>query len=481
MKAVPVKTAIPVPEALPDQDVGGSTSARTYMSFIAVVGSIGGLLFGYDTGIIASALSPLSKQFGLSTGMEQIVVSSILVGCAVGALGAGSLTDRFGRRRVVSMVAVVFAIAAILSSLTTSTLSLIFFRFLLGLAVGGASQAIPVYISELAPRARRGGLVVTFQLAIIVGILISSVAGILLIGQDNSWRWMIALGSIPALILVFGMKVLPESPRYLYKAGRIDEARQVLNRVRKPGSDIEGELDEIRAVEELDAKNTGSWGELTSGRVRPALMAGLGVAILCQITGVNAIIYYAPTILAGAGFKGTAGLWVSLLNTGVLFFMTVLGIRLVDHWGRRKLLLRWIPLSALGLLILALSFTGASSSAPWLTVLGMICFMAFNGGSLSVAVWLVIAEVFPLKLRGKATSIAAAAVWVADLAVSLTTLTLVEGLGARGAFLVFFGISIVAFVFTYLCIPETKGRSLEDIEESLDQGTFRPVGNMAHR
>lgn len=144
-----MKTAIPVAEALPDQDVGGSTSARTYMSFIAVVGSIGGLLFGYDTGIIASALSPLAKQFSLSTGMEQIVVGSILVGCAVGALGAGSLTDRFGRRRVVSMVAVVFAIAAILSALTSSTASLIFFRFLLGLAVGGASQAIPVYISDL--------------------------------------------------------------------------------------------------------------------------------------------------------------------------------------------------------------------------------------------------------------------------------------------------------------------------------------------
>jgi MFS transporter, SP family, major inositol transporter len=453
----------------------GSTNARSYMALIAVIGSIGGLLFGYDTGIIASALAPMSDQFGLNTVMEQIVVSSILVGCAVGALGAGSLTDRFGRRRVVAAVAVVFAVAALLSAFTSSTATLILFRFLLGLAVGGASQAIPVYIGELAPQAKRGGLVVTFQLAIIAGILISSVSGIALIGQENSWRWMIALGAVPAVVLALGMIALPESPRYLFHRGKVDEARAVLSRVRDVGSDIDAEIDQIRVAEELDSASKGSWSDLFTPRVRPALLAGLGIAILCQITGVNAIIYYAPTILAGAGFEGTSGLWAGLMNNGALFLMTVLGIWLVDKWGRRKLLLRFIPFSILGLLVLAFSFTGAGSSAPWLTVTGMVMFMAFNGGSLSVAVWLVIAEIFPLRVRGKATALCAAALWIADLAVSLTTLSLVEGLGARGAFLLFTGISVIALVFTYLCIPETKGRSLEAIEESLDHGTFRPA------
>jgi sugar porter (SP) family MFS transporter len=444
------------------------------MILIAATASIGGLLFGYDTGIIASALTPLSAQFGLDKTMEQIVVSSILVGCAVGALGCGAPTDRFGRRRVVAVVAVLFAVAALLSATTHATWSLILFRFLLGLAVGGASQAIPVYVSELAPRAKRGGLVTTFQLAVIVGILVSSISGILLVHRADSWRWMIAFGAVPAIVLAVGMFFLPESPRYLLRRGREDEARAVLSRVRPPTADLDSEIAEIREIEEADARNKGSRSELFSPRVRPALVAGLGVAIFCQITGVNAIIYYAPTILAGAGFTGTRGLWAGLLNSVALLVMTIVGMVLVERWGRRALLLRFIPLSVVALLVLAFSFSGETSSAPWLTVVGMVAFMAFNGGSLSVAVWLVMSEIFPLRVRGRAASLAAAAVWLADLLVSLTTLTLVQNLGARSTFVVFAVISLAAYAFTYVAVPETKGRSLEEIEKSLDDGTFAP-------
>lgn len=453
----------------------GSARAKGYMLFIAAMASIGGLLFGYDTGIIASALTPLSHQFGLSTLMEQVVVSSILVGCTIGALGAGALTDRFGRRPVIAAVGIVFAVAAVLCSQTWDSATLILFRFILGLAVGGASQAIPVYIGELAPQEKRGGLVVLFQLAIIGGILISSISGIALIGHESSWRWMIALGAVPAIILILAVMILPESPRYLFRRGRINEARTVLSRVREPHADIEQEIEQIRIVEELDRQNRGTWAELFSHRIHPALVAGLGVAILCQITGINAIIYYAPTILENAGFEGTSGLWAGLTNSVALFLMTILGSYLVDKWGRRTLLLRFIPLSIIGLLILAFSFAGGQTAYPWLTVVGMVSFMAFNGGSLSVAVWLVIAEIFPLKHRGKATSICAAAVWVSDLAVSLTTLSLIETLGVRGIFLLYTGISVFALIFTYCFIPETKGKSLEDIEASLDKGTFNPI------
>lgn len=456
------------------QDTRGSNRAGSYMVFIACIASIGGLLFGYDTGIIASAFTPLSKQFNLSTVMGQIVVSSILVGCAVGALGAGALTDRFGRRPVITVVGIVFILAALLSAVTWNTATLILFRFILGLSIGGSSQAIPVYIGELAPQDKRGGLVVLFQLAIIGGILVSSVAGIALIGQENSWRWMIALGAVPALILLLSVIVLPESPRYLFKTGHVDKARQVLSRVRDPQFNIDQEIEQIRVTEELD-KQQGSWSELFSPRIRPALVAGLGIAILCQITGINAVIYYAPTILANAGFEGTSNLWAGLINNFALFLMTALGIYFVDKWGRRKLLLRLIPVSIAGLLVLAFSFAGGSSSLPWLTVVGMVVFLAFNGGSLSVAVWLVISEIFPLKFRGKATAICAAAVWIADLVVSLTTLSLVEWLGARGIFLLYAVISIVAFIFTFCVIPETKGRSLEDIEDTLNKGTFNPI------
>lgn len=453
----------------------GSAHAGRYMIFIATMGSIGGLLFGYDTGIIASALTPLSAQFGLTTVMEQIVVSSILVGCTVGALGAGALTDRFGRRPVIACVGIVFAVAALLCAMTWDTTTLILFRFILGLSVGGASQAIPVYISELAPQSKRGGLVVTFQLAIIAGIFISSISGIAFIGQENSWRWMIAVGAIPAAILILAVIVLPESPRYLFRCGKVSQARSVLSLVRASDADIELELEQIRIIEKLDKQNRGTWSDLCVPQVRPALIAGLGIAILCQITGINAVIYYAPTILANAGFEGTSGLWAGLINNIALFLMTILGIYLVDKWGRRKLLLMFIPLSIIGLLILAFSFTDGKSSYPWLTVAGMVCFMAFNGGSLSVAVWLVIAEIFPLKLRGKASSICAAAVWISDLAVSLTTLSLIDGLGVRGVFLLYTAISVIAFIFTYCVIPETKGKSLEDIEETLEKGIFNPI------
>ena len=453
----------------------GSIHARSYMMFIAAMGSIGGLLFGYDTGIIASALTPMSTQFGLTTVMEQVVVSSILIGCIFGALGTGALTDRFGRRPVIIGVGIVFAVAALLCSVTWSITTLILFRFILGLSVGGASQVIPVYISELASQSKRGGLVVVFQLAIIVGILISSISGIALIGYESSWRWMIALGAIPAVILILAGIILPESPRYLLRCGKIEMARAVLTKVREPEEDIDQEIEQIQMIEELDKQNTGTWSELFSPRIRPALIAGLGIAILSQITGINAIIYYAPTILMNAGFEGTSGLWAGLINSIAILLVTILNMYLVDKWGRRKILLMFIPLSIAGLLTLAFSFSNGQASHPWLTVTGMVCFAAFNGGVISVALWLIIAEIFPLKVRGKATSVCAAAVWIADLIVSLTTLSLVEALGVRGVFLLYTAISIAAFIFTYCAIPETKGRSLEEIEESLDRGEFNPL------
>lgn len=444
------------------------------MVLIAVTGSIGGLLFGYDTGIIAAALGPISEQFHLGTTMEQVVASSILVGCAIGALSAGHLTDRLGRRPVVSVIALLFAVAALLCATTHASWTLILFRLLLGLAVGGASQAIPVYVSELAPEAKRGGLVVTFQLAVVVGLLISGISGIALAGNGDSWRWMIALGAIPAVVLALGMLALPESPRFLHRRGRVTEARAVLARVRDADADLDGEIESIRQIEELD-RNQAGLSELFTSRMRPALTAGLGIAILCQITGVNAIIYYAPTILSKAGFQGTGGLWASLMNSVAIVVLTVIGMRLVDTWGRRAVMLRFIPISIVGVIILALSFSGSTSKAPWLTVVGMVVFIAFNAGSLSVCVWLVISEIFPLRVRGRAAAVGAAGVWIADLLVSLTTLSLVQALGATGTFLLFTAVSAVAMAFVYFFIPETKGRSLEDIERSLDDGTFAPV------
>lgn len=448
--------------------------AGTYVVLVTATAALGGLLFGYDTGIIASALPQIASLFDLGSVGQQIVASSILVGCIIGAMLAGPASDRVGRRKVLAAVGALFILAALGCAFSHTVELLTVCRVLLGIAVGGASQIVPVYIAELAPAARRGSLVVVFQTAVIVGILISSISGYFLDEEAGGWRLTVALGAVPALLLLVGMLFLPESPRWLVLRGRGDEARRVLARVRDTQAEVDAEMVEIETVGEGPAQ--GGWSEVRSRRVRPALIAGLGVALFCQITGINAVIYYAPTILNSAGFDPQRSLLVSISVNVVLLLFTIIGLFLVDRWGRRRLLLAWVPLSIVALVVLAFSFNGTQASGPaWLTMVGLMGFQAFNGGSLSVAVWLIASEVFPLRVRGKAMALACLTVWVADLAVSLTTLSLVEGLGPRGAFLLYAGISVAALAFVYFCVPETKGKTLEQIEESLDDRTFAPL------
>jgi sugar porter (SP) family MFS transporter len=445
---------------------------------VAIVAALGGLLFGYDTGIIASALPSISKDFGITgdANAQQIVVSSILVGCMIGAFAAGRISDKIGRRRVLAGVAILFVVAAEAVALSHGYGFLVLFRVLLGVAVGAGSQVVPVYIAELAPSARRGQFVVVFQLAVIFGILVSTVCGYFIGVGANGWRYTAALGGVPALVLLAGSFLLPETPRYLVLAGRSAEAAEVLRRLRPNGHDAEAEVQEIVRVEEDSARQRGGWREVLSPRVRPALVVGVGIAVLCQITGINAVLYYAPTILNTAGFNMSASLLASMSTAFLLFLFTLLGLFLVDRWGRRRLLVAFVPLSALSVLALGFCFTsaGTAQGPPVLLVSLLVLFTALNGGSLSVVAWLIASEVFPLRVRGAAMGVAALMLWAADLLVSLTSLSLSNGLGPRGIFWLFGLIAVVAFVFVYFYVPETKGRSLEEIEESLHDATFYP-------
>jgi sugar porter (SP) family MFS transporter len=448
------------------------------MAWVAVIAALGGLLFGYDTGIIASALPSISRDFGISAdaGAQQVVASSILVGCIIGALVAGRISDRLGRRKVLAAVAILFILAAIAVSLSHSYALLVLFRVILGIAVGAASQVVPVYIAELAPAQRRGRLVVTFQLAVIFGILVSTVSGYFIGTGADGWRYTAALGAVPALILLIGSFLLPETPRYLVLAGQPAEAIGVLRRLRPPGHDVDAEVREIVRVEEDSANQRAGWREVLSRRVRPALVVGVGIAVLCQITGINAVLYYAPTILSGAGFDMSASLLASMSTAFLLFVFTLLGLFLVDRWGRRRLLVTFVPLSAVAVLALGFCFTaaGAAQGPPVLLVVLLVLFTALNGGSLSVVAWLIAAEVYPLRIRGAAMGLAAFGLWAADLLVSLTSLSLSNALGPRGIFWLFGLITAVAFAFIYFFVPETRGRSLEEIEESLNDRTFYP-------
>jgi sugar porter (SP) family MFS transporter len=449
------------------------------IAWVAIVAALGGLLFGYDTGIIASALPSISKDFGITgdATAQQVVVSSILVGCMIGAFVAGRISDKFGRRRVLAGVAILFIVAALAVASSHNFGLLVLFRVLLGIAVGAASQVVPVYIAELAPSARRGQFVVTFQLAVIFGILVSTVSGYFIGVGVNGWRYTAALGGVPALILLIGSFLLPETPRYLVLAGRPAEATAVLRRLRPSGHDVEAEVREIMRIEEDSASHRGGWRDVLSPRVRPALLVGVGIAVLCQITGINAVLYYAPTILTTAGFNMSASLLASMSVAFLLFLFTLLGLFLVDRWGRRRLLVAFVPLSALAVLALGFCFTsaGTAQGPPVLLVSLLVLFTALNGGSLSVVAWLIASEVFPLRVRGVAMGVAAFMLWAADLLVSLTSLSLSNSLGPRGIFWLFGLITVAAFVFIYFFVPETKGRSLEEIEESLNDRTFYPA------
>ncbi|MCE2576606.1 sugar porter family MFS transporter [Komagataeibacter sp. FNDCR2] len=445
-----------------------TASGSGIVNLIAAVAATGGLLFGYDTGIISAALLQITRDFALETLGQQIVTSAIVAGALGGCLVAAPLSDRLGRRYMIMFAALVFIIGTLVASLSPSVELLVFARFILGLAVGMCSQIVPVYIAEIAPRETRGQMVVLFQLAVVFGILVSFIAGYLC--RNQTWRLMFGLGVVPAVILFVGMSLLPRSPRWLAMKGNLEGAFEVLRRLRRDPAAARTELDTIIAMHDEQAP----WSALLQPWVRPAVVASVGVALFCQITGINAVLYYAPTIFAGVGFGQNSALLTSIAIGVAMVLSTAFGSWAVDAWGRRSLLLRLIPGAVISLMVLGLMFAIGSTSGldTWITAIAVVCYAVFNVGSLSVAVWLVGAEVYPLSCRSKGMSLVAATHWSADLLISLTTLSLVQALGAAGTFWMYAAINLVALVFVWRYVPETRGHSLEKIEASLKAGTF---------
>jgi MFS transporter, SP family, major inositol transporter len=447
----------------------------TFVIFVASIAAMGGLLFGYDTGIISAALLFVGHDLSphaapLDNLAKQLITSAIVAGALVGSMAAGPISDKIGRRLVIVFAAIIFIVGSITAAASISIDMLVISRLVLGLAIGATSQIVPVYIAELAPAARRGGLVVLFQLAVVGGILVSSIVGWLL-GSTGSWRLMFLLGIAPAAILLIGLFWLPESPRFQSLNGNREGAKHTLLRLRRSAAEVETELGDIE--ETVHAER--GWRELFQPRLRPAIIAGMGVAMFSQITGTNAVIYYAPTILRAAGFGENAALLTSLAVGVTIVATTIFGIWAVDHWGRRKLMLRFLPLAVLSLLVLGAAFAGGTPHGlmRWLAVGGLLGNEIFNVGSISVAIWLVGSEVFPLGVRGKGMSMVALSHWTFDLLISLTTLSLVSALGTAGTFWLFGLVNLLAVGFVWRFVPETRGRTLERIEADLQSGRFR--------
>lgn len=449
----------------------GGPKRKGLVVMVSVVAALGGLLFGYDTGIIGVALLGLSKQFALDDTLKQLVTGAIILGAIFGCVGTGRLSDRLGRRWTIVLVGAVFVVGSILSATSTSVGMLIAARFILGLSAGSATQIIPVYIAEVTPPEHRGKLVVMFQFMVVFGILVAYLVGY---GLGEQWRWMFGLGTVPAVILMLGMLFLPESPRWLVSKGREPEALHILERVRASREGAQTEMDEIK---EVSARPEGTWRDLFQPWIRPALVAGVGIAMFSQITGNNALIYYAPTILSQAGFGDSASVLAAIGGAVLINLATILGIFLVDRIGRKRFLLWMVPGSAVALVIMGLLFIGGAPEdafSQYALVACLAIYMALNC-SFGVCLWLINAEVYPLFVRGKGASMGALSHWVFNLLVTLTTLSLISTLGTSGTFWLYAVITTIALVFIVRYVPETKGRSLEEIESDLKKGVFFPA------
>jgi sugar porter (SP) family MFS transporter len=440
------------------------------MHFRLLVGiaALGGLLFGYDTGVISGALLFIRTEFDLSPTMQGLVAGIALIGAAAGAAFAGSLSDRFGRRLVLMVTGVVFVGGALIAALAPSISILLLGRVVVGIGIGFASMLTPLYLAEMAPARNRGALVSLNQFAITCGILVSYLVGYLF-AQAGQWRWMLALGALPGAILATGMLVLPETPRWLAGHGHMAEAGAVLRRLRGATSEAEAELTELRT----DLRREGqlaSWRELLNPVVRGPLIIGVGLAIFQQITGINTVIYFAPVIFQAAGISSASSAILATAGVGVVnVLMTVVAIQLIDKVGRRALLLVGLLGMAVCLVLLGLGFAigGSSATLGWLTALSLGAYVGFFAIGLGPVFWLLISEIFPLYVRGRGMGVATIANWGSNLLVTVTFLELIVVLGRPGTFFLYAAMTAVAYIFTWSQVMETKGLSLEAIEAEL--------------
>jgi sugar porter (SP) family MFS transporter len=441
--------------------------------FSAAITALGGLLFGYDTGVVSGALLFVKKDFGgLSSFQQELVTSLLLVGAVAGALAAGRVADRIGRRLAVMATALVFIVGVLLAAFTPTYPVLLVARIIIGLAVGSASMLVPLYIGEVVPPRVRGAMVSLNQLAITAGILGSYLIDYGLSSTGN-WRLMFGLAVIPAAALFSGMIFQKESPHWLIRQGRTDEARAVLRRVRDVRGDqaaTEAAIDaEIREVQAL-AGTKGTIRDLFTDKVRPLLVVGVLLAVFQQITGINTVIYYAPSLLQGAGFGNSGALLANVVNGAVNVGMTIVAVWLLDKVGRRPLLLTGTVGMAVGMTITALSFLGGSHLTGALAVVAVLGLLVYTGSfaiGLGPVFWLLIAEIYPLRIRGAAMSVATMANWGANFVVTISFLSLLSAVGGVGAFFLFGFLTLVALGYFWRRVPETKGRSLQEIEREL--------------
>jgi sugar porter (SP) family MFS transporter len=433
---------------------------------VAIVAAIGGFLFGYDTGVIGGAMLFIKKDLALKThGEQQLTVAILLLGAIAGALIAGYTADRFSRRRTKIVSGCVYVTGAIGCAFAQSYWQILAGRFWLGLAVGTASFVSPMYIAEMVPPRIRGGIVSFNQLMITSGILVAYIVDWGFAGFANNWRWMFGLGAVPGAALAIGMFFMPHSPRWLVEQGRDDDAREVLGRYRDSDEEVDAEIDEIKDVSESEANVR----DLLRKGVRKMLVVGIGLAVFQQIVGINTVIYYAPTILEFAGQHNTGALTQSVYIgcTNVVF--TIVAILLLDKLGRRFFLVGGTVLLTLALVGLGVFFewAGVRSAVSWLALVCLLVYIMGFAVGLGPVFWLMISEIFPIQMRGPAMAVCTMFNWGLNFAISYTFLSLTDAITKSGTFWLYAFFGVCALVFFITVVPETKDRSLEEIQSDL--------------
>ncbi|GHK02027.1 major myo-inositol transporter IolT [Streptomyces sp. Y2F8-2] len=416
----------------------------------------------------------MSEDLGLTPFTEGMVTSSLLLGAALGAVAGGRLSDARGRRRTILALAVLFFVGALGATLAPTTAVMVVARFVLGLAVGGASVTVPVYLAEISPAERRGALVTRNELMIVSGQLLAFTSNAISanVGSESGgiWRRMLVIATIPAVVLWFGMLVMPESPRWLASRTRFNDALEVLKQVRSQQR-AEAELAEVSALAvKEEQEKLGGWQDMRSTPwVRKLMFVGFGIAIVQQITGVNTIMYYGTQILTDAGFAADSALTANIANGVISVLATFVGIWLLGRVNRRPMLMTGQVGTAAALLLIGVfSLVLPSGDGRAYAVLAMtVTFLAFQQGAISPVTWLMLSEIFPMRMRGFGMGVAAVVLWLTNFVIGLVFPSLVSGIGISNTFFLFVAAGVFSLAFVKLCVPETKGRTLETLEAEL--------------
>lgn len=436
-------------------------------SLIYVFGALSGLLFGYDTGVISGAILFIEKQMNLNSWQQGWIVSAVLLGAVLGAAVIGPMSDKHGRKKLILLSSLIFFVGALGSAFSPEFWTLMLSRIILGIAVGASSALIPTYLAELSPAEKRGSMSSLFQLMVMSGILLAYITNYSFSDLYSGWRIMLGFAAIPAAILFLGALILPESPRFLVKDGRLDEAREVLVQMNKNNqSAVKEELIQIKKQAEI---KSGGIKELFGSFVRPALVIGFGLAVFQQIMGCNTVLYYAPTIFTNVGFGVQAAL---LAHIGIGVFnviITAIAVAIMDKIDRKKMLVYGAIGMGVSLIIMSVSmkFSNGSFTASIICVIALTIYIAFFSATWGPVMWVMVGEVFPLNIRGLGNSFSSVINWASNMVVSLTFPTLLDYFGTGSLFIGYGIICFVAIWFVNSKVFETRNRSLEEIEATL--------------